>query len=260
MSLKPLTKLSAVILLATGLSACANSANNNMNDSTTLTAYHWQMDQAIDANGSSDSQWLRAEGSKPVTLNFHEDRLGISGLCNAMGAGYTIDDSTISIEQVVSTMMMCSDEELMRYEQRFGQRLPEASAWRVEQSAESPSLTLSFDNGAKWILKGEPTAETKYGSTGETIFLEVAAQTEPCSHPLIDNFQCLQVRTIEYNEQGIKQSHGEWQHFYDRIENYEHTPGVRNVLRVKRYEINNAPSDSSNYAYILDMVVEREQR
>lgn len=257
MSLRHLSKIAAAIIVTTSLAACANDTGDAMDNATTLTAYHWQMDQAVDANGNIDNQWLLPGGATTATLNFTEDRIGISGLCNVMGAGYTIEGSAISIEPVVSTMRMCADEALMRYEQGFGQQLATASTWQIEQAKE-PSLTLSFDNGSKWILKGEPTSETKYGSTGETVFLEVAAQTKPCNHPLIDDFQCLQVRTIEYNEQGIKQNQGEWQHFYDSIENYKHTPGVRNVLRVKRYENKNAPADSSSYAYVLDMVVETE--
>ena len=259
MRINQFSKISAAMLLAVGLSACANSSDDEITNSSTLTAYHWNMSQAVDASGNSDAQWLRAESTTPATLRFSEDRLGVSGLCNAMGAGYTVKGSAIDIAPLVSTMMMCADEDLMRYEQHFGQRLAEASTWQVNESAEEPSLTLSFNNGAAWTLKGIPTAETKYGSTGETVFLEVAAETKPCTHPLIDDFQCLQVRTVNYDEQGIKQGHGEWQHFYDSIENYEHTPGVRNVLRLKRYENKNAPADSSSYAYVLDMIVETEQ-
>lgn len=258
MSIKQLSKISIAALLATGLAACTHNSDNNM-DTSNLTAYHWSMSQAVDASGNGDTQWLRSGDATPASLSFTDDRLGVSGLCNTMSAGYTLDGSKIDISPVASTMMMCADEALMRYEQSFGQRLAEVSTWEIEQTAEDPSLTLSFSNGEQWILKGIPTSETKYGSTGETVFLEVAAQTKPCTHPLMDNFQCLQVRTIEYSEQGIKQSHGEWQHFYDSIENYEHTLGVRNVLRVKRYENQNVPADASTYAYVLDMVIESEQ-
>ena len=259
MRIKQFSKISTAMLLAVGLSACANSSGDKMTNSSSLTAYHWSMDQAVDASGNSDAQWLRAEGATPATLNFSKDRLGVSGLCNVMGAGYTVKGSAIDIEPLVSTMMMCADEDLMRYEQNFGQRLAEASTWQLKQSTAEPSLTLNFDNGAKWTLKGTPTAETKYGSTGETVFLEVAAETKPCTHPLINDFQCLQVRTVNYDEQGLKQGHGEWQNFYDSIEDYQHTPGVRNVLRVKRYENKNAAADQSTHAYVLDMVVETEQ-
>ena len=263
-----LKHLYTAAILTTGfaLSACAqhnsqDASDNKMNASTTLTAYHWNLDQAVDADGNSESQWLRPESVEaPTRLTFSENRLAVTGLCNNMNAGYHLKGSNIEISPAASTMMLCPDEALMQYEQNIGRRLAEAASWEVSQTEETPALTLSFDNGSQWILKGDPTAETKYGSVGQTMFLEVAAETKPCTHPLIDDFQCLQVRTVQYDAQGIKQGHGEWQHFYDQIDNYEHTPGVRNVLRVKRYENTNVPADASSYAYVLDMVVESEQQ
>ena len=259
MSIQQLSKISTIILLAAGLAACSHSSDNDMDTSSFLTGYHWHMDQALDNSGNSDSQWLRADDANTASLRFTDDRLAVSGLCNSMGGGYSLEGSSIKISPLASTMKMCADQALMQYEQNFGQRLADASAWQINQIAEDPSLTLSFSNGGQWILKGVPTSETKYGSSGETLFFEVAAQTKPCTHPLIDNFQCLQLRTVEYDAQGIKQGHGDWQNFYDSIENYQHTPGVRNVLRVQRYENKNVAADSSIYAYVLDMIVESEQ-
>ena len=37
-----------------------------------------------------------------------------------------------------------------------------------------------------------------------------------------------------------------------------HTPGVRNVLRIDRYQRQNVPADASRYLYVLDLVVESE--
>ena len=69
--------------------------------------------------------------------------------------------------------------------------------------------------------------------------------------------QCLQVREIQYDDKGLKiGAPGEFQHFYDSIEGYQHEPGIRNVLRVDRYTVENPPADASNRAYVLDMVVE----
>lgn len=259
MRIKQLNKLPTAILLAASLVACAKNIDDTMNKPTTLTAYHWSIDQAINANGHSDAQWLRADSTRTATLSFSKNSLGISGLCNAMGADYRVEGSNIEIARVVSTMMMCADDALMRYERNIGQHLTKASTWQIQDASNKPTLTLGFEDGSQWILKGTATAETKYGSTGETIFLEVAPETKACNHPLIGDYQCLQVRRIEYSEEGLKQGHGEWQHFYDNIEGYEHTQGVRNVLRIKHYENKNTPADSSSYAYILDMIVESEQ-
>ena len=49
---------------------------------------------------------------------------------------------------------------------------------------------------------------------------------------------------------------GPFGNFYATIEGYTHEPGVRNVLRVDRYEIKDPPADAPSQAFVLDMVVE----
>lgn len=269
--MKPSLICSAVLAVA-GLTACAHQgAENSVGHEAVdqghshLTSHHWELSRAVDAVGAPDPRWLwQSPHGKQVTLTFDEQRLAVAGLCNNMGAHYQVDGSKIHIDQLISTMRMCPDESLMRYEQAFAQRLPQASVWHIIPSSDDPAqqanLTLGFEDGAQWVLNGVPTAETKYGTTGETLFLEVQAQTVPCSDPLIPNRQCLNVRTVDYGSDGLKRGHGPWAPFYGYIEGYQHMPGVRNVLRVKRYARQNAPADVSRYAYELDMVVESEAR
>ena len=71
--------------------------------------------------------------------------------------------------------------------------------------------------------------------------------------------QCLQVREVRYDDAGRKTTTGEWGNFYGSIEGYQHEPGIRNVLRIKRYTVQNPPADASRYAYVLDMMVESER-
>jgi hypothetical protein len=90
------------------------------------------------------------------------------------------------------------------------------------------------------------------------MFIEVAAQRVACSHPLIPNYQCLQVRRIEYDGQGLKTKVGPWENWYGEIQGYTHQPGVRNVLRIQRYPVANPPADAPSHADVLDMTVESE--
>jgi hypothetical protein len=57
--------------------------------------------------------------------------------------------------------------------------------------------------------------------------------------------QCLKVRSVQYDSRGLKTEVGPWQLFYTEIEGYRHEPGVRNVLRVQRYERKQVPADAS---------------
>jgi hypothetical protein len=50
---------------------------------------------------------------------------------------------------------------------------------------------------------------------------------------------------------------GAWQPFAESIEGYTHQPGVRNVLRLKRFDRATVGGGAS-FLYVLDLVVESE--
>lgn len=263
MSLKSTFTRFLLVSTVSGLSACAMGphATSASSSASSLSAYHWDLTDAKDARGVTQTQWVPppTQNGQPLRFSFSEQRLSVEGLCNRLGAGYDIHANNIKISPAVSTMMACDNAALMQYEQALGKRLPQAKAWSIAENSANPSLTLRFEDGAHWTLSGTPTDETRYGSVGDTLFLEVASQRVACSHPGMPTMQCLRVRDIQYDTQGIKTGQGDWQAFYSDIEGYTHQPGVRNVLRVKRYERVNVPADASRYAYTLDMVVESAQ-
>lgn len=101
------------------------------------------------------------------------------------------------------------------------------------------------------------TPEARYGPPTR-IFLEVAAQTVACTHPVSGASRCLQVRERRFDAQGLAVGMpGEWRPFYDPIEGYAHQPGVRNVLRLKRFD-RGALAGASPFVFVLDLVVESE--
>lgn len=221
-----------------------------------LAGHHWQLQQATTAAGQRiDALFVREDA--PITLDFADGRLGISNTCNRMSGAYALEGSALRVSRMAATMMACADAKLMALDQEVGKRL-EGNSTYVLAAGQPPSLTLTTAGGDVLTFRGQATAETRYGGPGTRLFLEVAADTKPCSHPLIPNKQCLQVREIKYDQAGGKQASGEWQNFYDEIEGYTHERGVRNVLRVNRYERKPVPADASSNAYVLDMVVESE--
>ena len=225
-------------------------------DGTLLPKYHWRLASATDAQGQRIDA-LFARPDKPVTLDFRDGRLGISNTCNRMGGSYTLADGSLTAGRLMSTKMACADAALMALDDEVGKRLEGTLELATTTAGDAPTLTLTTATGDTLAFTGEPTAETRYGGPGERVFLEVAADTKPCNHPLIPDMQCLQVREIQYDDKGLKiGAPGEFQHFYDSIEGYTHEPGIRNVLRVDRYTVKNPPADASSSAYVLDMVVE----
>ncbi len=224
-------------------------------DGKLLGASHWQLEAATDGAGKRiDALFVRAD--KPVTLDFADGRLAVGNACNRLAGGYTLAGSEMTVPRMASTMMACPDEALMALDQAVGSRLE--GVLKIEQ-LDASTLRLATATGDVLSFRGEPTAETRYGGPGATVFLEVDARTKPCPHPLIPGKQCLQVREVRYDDQGLEQGkRGEFGNFYDGIEGYAHEDGARNVLRVKRYEVKNPPVDASSQAYVLDMVVESE--
>ncbi|SDR15785.1 META and DUF4377 domain-containing protein [Pseudoxanthomonas sp. CF125] len=222
-----------------------------------LSAYRWRLNDAKDASGKR-IEALFVSADKPLQLDFKDGRVSVGNTCNHMGGAYSVAGDKLKFDRFASTLMACIDAKLMALDQEIGKRLETESTFAL-QTGDAPTLTLTASNGDTLTFKGEPTAETRYGGPGETAFLEVAAQTKPCNHPLIPNLQCLQVREIKYDDKGIKTgTDGSFENFYGNIEGYTHEPGIRNVVRVKRYTIKNPPADGGSLAYVLDMVVESE--
>ena len=141
-------------------------------DGNLLTANHWVLDNATDSAGKRiDALFVRAD--KPVTLNFIDGRLAVDNTCNRMGGGYTVAGSTLTVSPMASTMMACADQTLMALDQAVGSRLE--GTLKIEQ-LDAATLKLSTAAGDVLTLRGEPTAETRYGGPGATVFLEVDAR------------------------------------------------------------------------------------
>lgn len=267
-----------ILALSAGLTACATSQTATPEtgaDAATLEAYHWQLREVRNDQGQPQAGWTLPPAaatakaappamSRTVVLNFAQNQVSVSRLCNALSASYSLQGNALHIGPVRGTLMACPDSAAMVLEQQVGQRLPQASQWRIATpqaqagATPAPVLTLVFSDGGQWVLEGKPTDATRYGSAGERMFLEVAPQRVACSHPLIPNYQCLQVRKIEYDGQGLKTRVGPWENWYGQIQGYTHQPGVRNVLRIQRYPVANPPADAPAFAYVLDMTVESE--
>lgn len=226
--------------------------------SVALSGYTWNLDTATDAAGKPIAL-LQREGKYGLKLSFNGDNLGVSGGCNHVGAGFKLAGDRIEIGAFRTTLMACQDQRLMQMDSAISEQLKGSARFAIEGEAPQPRLLLTTASGAKLALSGEPTAETRYGSAGTTMFLEVDSQLRKCSHPLIPNYQCLWVRERKYDDNGIAlKPSDEWHFLYQNIEGYTHEAGIRNVVRVKKFDIKNPPADASSVAYVQDMVIESE--
>lgn len=223
----------------------------------TLPAYYWRLASATDASGKSIPA-LQPGVEHQLRLSFTQDALNIRGGCNAQFGPYRYQNGVLQVSNLASTMKAC-EQSLMQLDAEIAQRMKGELRATLSGDAHEPALELVGKDGAVLKFVGEPTPETLYGSTGQIMFLEVAAKKAECSHPMIPNYQCLMVRERRYNDAGIQQpTQDKWHPLYQSIEGFEHQEGVRTVLRVKRYDWKNPPADAPSKVYVLDMVVEQD--
>lgn len=221
-----------------------------------LASHHWRLDAATAADGSRiDALFANAEA--PLQLDFADGRVSVSNACNRMGADFTLAADELTLGPMISTQMACADP-LMAMEREAHTRLAGSHALDIE-AGEPPRLQLVNALGDTLAFTGAPTAQARYGGEPERVFMEVAAERVDCHHPLMPGHRCLEVRELQYDANGLRQGAGEWGPLYEEIEGFEHQPGVRNVLRVDRFQRRDVPADASSVVHVLDMVVESEQ-
>jgi len=223
----------------------------------TLERHHWHLTDATTSTGARIDALL--DGAQPpLQLDFADGGLHVSNVCNSMGANAALDDDRMTVDQVISTMMACPDSPLGARERAIGERLPGTHRIAL-RDGEPAQLTLTLDNGDVLRFEGRQTADARYGGRGETVFLEIAPERVACTHPSMPGHQCLQVREIQYDDEGVRTAgDAEWAPMFEDIEGFTHEDGVRNVVRVKRYQVAEPAADAPAQAWVLDTVVESE--
>lgn len=250
-------KFLAIALLPFALAACQSSDIQMVKDTVVNVIQQQNADQIL-----ADYQWSYqpAETKTPIVLTFskQDQRLSIATGCNTQGTTWHINQGQLVTDSLMSTMMACSPE-LMNQEKLSSAIFDKRNiAFSLNMAqVDKPTLTVTNAVGAKFVFEGQKTAEARYQSQAETIFLEIAPETKPCTG--VAPQTCLQVREVKYDQNGLKtRVSPDWTLFYTGIEGYTHAPTQRQIVRVKRYEIKNPAADQSKYAYVQDMIIESE--
>lgn len=219
----------------------------------TLESHRWTLDSAVDALGQRIDAVSPGPG-RAFELGFAAARIQVKGGCNPMNGGYEIGaDGRLKVGRLASTMMAC-ESAAMQADAALSALLAQPLKVDLSTGGAAPVLRLVAAAGQVLVLKGQATPEALYGPATR-IFLEVAAQRVACTNPVNAAVtSCLQVRDRAFDAQGlVVLPHGPWRPFYDSIEGYTHQPGVRNVLRINRYQ-----RSAASAVYVLDLVVESE--
>lgn len=219
----------------------------------TLESHRWTLETAIDAQGRPIAG-LPADAARTIVFHFTHGRLNIEGGCNRSFGSYRIDTGgRLHVGRLASTMMAC-DAAKMKIDADLAAVLAEPVAIELTPG-DRPRLRLVSTQAGTLGFSGQLTPEARYGAATR-VFLEVAPRPMACNNPLTGATSCLQVRERVFDDKGLAVNPpGAWRPLYETIEGYTHQPGVRNVLRLKRFQ------DKAGGAkvYVLDMVVESER-
>ena len=223
----------------------------------TLERYRWTLESAIDSRNRRIAM-LPPSKDHPVVLSFSGNRLSLQGPCNRMMGGYEVSaPMQLTVRGGPTSTMMGCDPALMNADTVLAGIL--AKPLQVEiDNGQSPRLRLRSASNDTLIFTGEATPEALYGP-GTTIFLEIAPQPIVCEHPPALETRCLQVRERHYDEHGLPVgTPEEWRPLYENIQGFTHKEGVRNVVRLKRFDRNPTATGTPSTLYVLDLVVETQ--
>lgn len=244
-----LSWLAALTIALPGWAANSPPAPNRADSllARTLQDHSWTLQSASGAGGQPIAAVI-VPGHRYV-LQFDGARLSIAGGCNRMNGPWQIDaQGQMQIGRLAATMMAC-ETPLMQADTALAALLAQPLNIALT-AADGPLLHLSTPGNDTLVFSGQRTWQSLYGEPTR-IFLEVAAQTVDCK--AAKNGQCLRVRERFYDKQGLQaRKPGKWRSFAEPIEGYTHKPGVRNVLRIDRYQRDGAPA----HIYVLDLIVE----
>lgn len=231
---------------------------------TTLSRHRWTLVGAVDANEQPVADLANINGHTTLSFNQYQgqDTLSYSVGCNTISAVYQLKGHTLTTEEGMSTKMSCGD--LDEAENTLNTFMQGSSEFNIDQG-DNTVLTQVTDDDVTLVWNGRLTAQAKYNSKGETVFWAVNSETVPCEASSSE--QCLQIKPITYNNQGIKTHEGEWRVFFGEIDGYQHDNKHEEVLRLQRYALNIDEASKTSeptkdetadeeYAYILDAVIE----
>ena len=221
-----------------------------------LAGYKWLLVNAYDSTGQVQPEW-QGQGWPQIPVYFHESgSFGVS-VCNSMNWRFVLaPGNTIKVVGYGVTTTAGCDGSLSQLQQRAHALFSKGISYQLAATTgKTPRLSLTFADGSRWEMQGEPTPRTKYGSEGTTVLLEVDGPHVSCQPNKQSGTKCLRVRQVDWgvrDGKGIFLNQRPWRTLpLDAIDNYVHRPDWHGVLTIRQFDITPNQPGAPALAYLF---------
>ncbi|MCP3897838.1 META domain-containing protein, partial [Moraxella sp.] len=241
------------LMLCTPLALMGCQLNNDVampnREPTTITKsladelyeYDWRL------VASDDDRFKLFIETRSVYLTAAEDRLSFGVGCNVHSAGFTLTKDILTISDGVAATRKACDPSAHEAERVLAASFTNAKLTLKVQDDRQAVMTHT-NQGKSWTWQGVKKPDVLYG---EPVVLYWEIEPEPilCANNAPN---CLKVRNVRYDDQGIKMGAGAWREFDDVIEGYHHETGVSKIIRLKAY----TDKSTGETVHVYDSTVE----
>lgn len=200
-----------------------------------LGAFDWYPLEATDARGRRIGA-LRGARHRGLHVRFDDDGYRLRGVCNTASGSYRVEGNRLVHDDkygAVQTVAGCLRGLAM--EIAFFRLATVDTQFAIVAEGDTHKLLITHDDGARISLIGVPTAQTRYGSPGSPLELEIDDERR-CPPPSRRRERCLHVRQVR-SDGANRIPVGDWHWQREPIEGYRHEACFRAILRVRRFDI-----------------------
>lgn len=180
-------------------------------------------------------------------LTVADSRLSFGVGCNLYSADFTLTKDVLSIGDGVSATRKACDPRTHEAEQVLVSSLQNAKLVLNVQDDHKAIMTHTYQ-GKTWTWQGTKKSEVLYGEP-VVLYWEIDPKPILCAN---NTPNCLKVRNVRYDVQGIKIGVGAWREFDDEIKGYHHERGVSKIVRLKAY----TDKSTGETIHVYDGVIE----
>jgi len=215
-----------------------------------LRAFDWYPLEATDAQGRRVGA-LRGARHRGLHVRFDDnDVYRLKGVCNTASGSYRLEGSRMLRDDkygAVQTVAGCLRGLAM--EIAFFRLATVNTQFAVVADGGIHTLLITHDDGARIRLVGVPTAQTRYGSPGTKLELQIDDERR-CPPPSTRRERCLHVRQVR-SEGANEVALGDWYWLREPIEGYRHQSCFRATLQVLRFDLAAGESGAATVAYVM---------